>query len=305
MARHSDEIRNNLVCPVCKDSRLNFKTEEVLCLNCHNHYPIEISANEKIVNFIPSFNSKYINPAQKLWQHVLLFSSQEQERLIGLYTSLKGFDDTFSRFEVSGHDVLDIGGNSGTLRRYLKNKKYVCIEPDLDAYERRSLLGKIDPELSKPFIFIRGVGEYLPFKSQSFDSVIMWGMIEHLFDLNLAVAEAYRVLRFGGKFYVAADFHGLAVRSNYMPLSKKVKRYFKNFGLYKTFKRVLIKLGFFIRQKLNPWKNILDLSQAQVENGHLYDNLNHNDMESLARYFGFKLNDKFDFENATIYTFKK
>jgi SAM-dependent methyltransferase len=298
-------FKNKLACPVCKGSQLNFKSEEVLCLNCHNHYPIEISADEKIINFIPGFSSKYINPVQKLWQHVLSTSSEEQKRLISLYTSFKGFDDVFAQFEITGRDVLDVGGNSGTLRRYLRNKKYVCLEPDLRAYERRSIIGRVDPELNKPFIFIRGVGEYLPFKSTTFDSIIMWGMIEHLFDLNLAIAEAYRVLRFRGRFYVAADFHGLETRVSRVSSFNKLKNYYKNFGLSKTLKRIITKLVFFVRQKLNPWKNILDLSQAQVESGHLYDNLNHNDIEFLADYFGFKLKDKFDFEKATIYTFEK
>ncbi len=298
----SEALKSKLACPVCKYEGLEFKESEVLCLACHNSYPIEISDNEKIFNFIPNFNSKYINPVERLWQYLLGTSSQSQEQGMLRYDSFAGFDETFSTFKIEGSCVLDIGGHSGVLRRYLKNSEYVCLEPALDAYRRRSILGELDPELGKPFNFIRGVGEYLPFKSGSFDSVVMWGMIEHLFNLNLAISEVHRVLRPGGKFYIAADFKGLRSKIERNPLPGKIKKYLKNFGFFRTLKRSFEKIIFSIRQKFNPWQKILNLSHSQIEAGHIFDDLNHQDMRFLAYHFGFQVEKVIEFDNnSTVY----
>jgi hypothetical protein len=50
---------------------------------------------------------------------------------------------------------------------------------------------------------VGGFGEFLPFRDASFDAVGFQTSLDHIFDYHLALAEARRVLRPGGRLYLA------------------------------------------------------------------------------------------------------
>jgi SAM-dependent methyltransferase len=97
-------------------------------------------------------------------------------RLFGAFADLRG-------------RVLDVG--CGPQRR----PSYV---PELPGVE---LVG-IDPlrgVAARDFSFVRGLGEYLPFASGSFDRVLFGTSLDHLLDPDRALREAFRVLAPDGR----------------------------------------------------------------------------------------------------------
>jgi hypothetical protein len=54
-----------------------------------------------------------------------------------------------------------------------------------------------------------------------------------------------------------------------------------------------------------PWKDIVDFSQPQLESGHIYDNLQDDDIKKLATAAGFCLSESFSAGTASIFIFKK
>jgi SAM-dependent methyltransferase len=100
-------------------------------------------------------------------------------RLFGAFAELRG-------------NVLDVGCGPQERPSYA---------PDLPGFE---LFG-IDPLRGVPtrgFAFVRGLGEYLPFASGSFDRVLFGTSLDHLLDPARALRESVRVLAPGGRVVV-------------------------------------------------------------------------------------------------------
>jgi len=299
-------LDNLLACPVCKNEKIEFFPERAFCSLCHRTYPIAHSGDQKIINFIPDSHSPYINPIQRLWKHLLHKSSRAIEPLLEDPDLFKVADTEYAELNIEGRKILDIGGNSGELRRHLKtDQMYVCLEPNREAYERRLLLGKIDPKLSEHFIFVQGTAEYLPFRASSFDSVVMRSVLEHVFDLNFVFAETQRVLKPEGNLFVSSDFHGIMARDKRKTWFQKTVTYWKKHGNAATVKRVASRLSFNVRRGLNPWKEFLDFSEPQLEAGHMYDDLRGEAIKDLAERFGFSLHTSLEIDSAMVFIFRK
>lgn len=93
-------------------------------------------------------------------------------------------------FQPSGR-VLDLGCGHGDLRIHLSSEVvyYGC-----------------DPLLSDDvrgrFPFVVALGEALPFRNKTFDAVVLYCLLEYVFDVDLVLSEAARVLRPGGSLYI-------------------------------------------------------------------------------------------------------
>ncbi len=105
--------------------------------------------------------------------------------------------------DLRGRDVLDIGCGFGwfTLNALEAGATTVVgVEPTEDglATSRRHLT---DPRCS----FVVAGGGSLPFESESFDTVVLWEVLEHVLagTERLVFAEIARVLRPGGSFYLS------------------------------------------------------------------------------------------------------
>lgn len=106
--------------------------------------------------------------------------------------------------DLSGKDILDIGSSFGWFEKMAKEagcKIVVGIEPQKEAFY---LAEKEVPEA----VFKEGSALKIPFENESFDLVVMFDVIEHIPKNTelIAIKEANRVLRLGGKFVVSTPF---------------------------------------------------------------------------------------------------
>lgn len=103
----------------------------------------------------------------------------------------------FGRYVGANDDCLDLGcGDGGTSGIYLAQHSHSYIGVDVS-------------EAAIEFAKARGLeavriddASALPFEDGSFDVVVCCEVLEHLFEPHLAAAEAFRVLRTGGRLIV-------------------------------------------------------------------------------------------------------
>jgi len=86
--------------------------------------------------------------------------------------------------------VLDIGCDDAFLSRGMHHDavQYIGLEPST---------GPSDA------LRVAGLGEFLPFCNESFDGVSFQTSLDHMLDYQLALSEAWRVLKPGGRLYLA------------------------------------------------------------------------------------------------------
>jgi SAM-dependent methyltransferase len=96
-----------------------------------------------------------------------------------------------SKLHIDG-DILDVGGS--------KKSGY----HELISGNHKITTGNIDSSYSADILF--DAQKKWPFDSSIFSCVLFINVLEHLFDYNLAVAEAYRVIKNGGKVVGVVPF---------------------------------------------------------------------------------------------------
>ena len=94
--------------------------------------------------------------------------------------------------DQSFQDILEVGGGQGGLTALLYRRAQVT-NLDLDPN-----YAQVACNQQERVRFVCGDATALPFKSQSFDAVTMFDVLEHIPDHEKAVSEALRVLRPGG-----------------------------------------------------------------------------------------------------------
>ena len=117
--------------------------------------------------------------------------------------------EVYEHFELIS-PVLDVGGLMGTVREFLPlDTKFVSLDPFIDAPnqipdDKRAAYAC----LSRPLNFIAGMSEFLPFEAESFQTIHMRSMLDHVQVPDLAILEAWRTLKKGGMLIVGISIDG-------------------------------------------------------------------------------------------------
>lgn len=170
----------------------------------------------------------------------------------------EGVKDVYENIPIKGR-CLDVGGGIGTLRAFLsKDQEYLSCDPFINAFDnistRKNLLS-VYPFLIEPVNFICCFAEHLPIASNSFDTVHMRSVIDHFKNPELALREAFRVLRNDGELIIGLTVLGGktgVIIKNKESIRTKIKRTIKkllaylNIEKYSSFKDICTNIDYHI-----------------------------------------------------------
>lgn len=184
-----------LACPNCH-GKLERADEHFTCLYCNQKYPIV----NNIPCLIPSSMEGLIRKAAENWDNITYDYDQDLERTS--IKRLKAIDQPLVD-NVKGL-VLEIGCGTGRLSEPVENQgcEYIGLDPSLNML-RKARRKNIQ-------YLICGVGEYLPLKDNTVDSIIGGYHSFRYLMLEKALRECNRVLKSGGRL--------LFTLYNYWPL---------------------------------------------------------------------------------------
>lgn len=136
----------------------------------------------------------------------------------------EGVAEVYRHIPVTGR-CLDVGGLDGRLRAFLEpGQEYLSIDPFLGIalnYRTSPELRHAYPFIDEPMNFICALAEHLPLTDHCFDTVHMRSVIDHFASPELALREAYRVLRSNGRLVLGTYVVG--GRSGREPLRSRAK----------------------------------------------------------------------------------
>lgn len=129
---------------------------------------------------------------------------------------------TYEHYSLRGR-VLDCGGGSGIVREFLSDDvEFVSTDPWLHAPFANSAARKVAYScLNRPLNFIAATAEFQPFLAESFDWVHMRSMLDHVQVPDLALIEARRVLKNGGRVLIGLYVEG--GKDGVIPFKQRVK----------------------------------------------------------------------------------
>jgi ubiquinone/menaquinone biosynthesis C-methylase UbiE len=138
----------------------------------------------------------------------------------------------YTDINFEGKNILDVGGNAGLFREFASlYKNFVIIDPYENALtdaQKSKNLKSVYPFLDEYVDFVIGHAENLPFRSNVFDVVHMRSVIDHFLNPELALHEAYRVMKHSGVLII-----GVSLEKFDSPALSKIKKILKNIGLIK------------------------------------------------------------------------
>lgn len=124
-------------------------------------------------------------------------------------TGIEGARPVYQHYQMEGR-ILDCGGGAGTVREYLADDvEFISTDPWLHAPFASSPQRKVAYTcLNRPLNFIAATAEFQPFVESSFDWVHMRSMLDHVQVVDLALLEAKRVLKPGGRVLIGLYVDG-------------------------------------------------------------------------------------------------
>ena len=144
----------------------------------------------------------------------------------------------------AGSSLIDVASGTGDiaklfLKRLNKNGVVTCVEPNSEMLEQ----GRIKLKKFKSIKWINSQAEKLPFSEDTFDYYTISYGIRNVTNINVALKEAFRVLKPGGRF-MCLEF-------------SKINNEILNF-LYNQYSKTIPFIGKFIVGNEKPYKYLID-----------------------------------------------
>ena len=265
-------LRERLACPLSK-MPLALRNDGLLSTSCGFLY----RENDFRVGLEFSQDWAEGQSEYELFEKQWLEMVNHPEKLLELDSETA---DVYDEIKMCG-DVLDVGGAYGFVIKQagLDPNRYVSLDPiDMD-WCRLQEYKHIDTHYSscQAAARIRGFAEFLPVIDASFDFVHMRSCIDHFANPRLALLEAFRVLRQGGRLVIGISLDG----AYKMEHEESYKR--NQFGL-----RGLVK-------RMSSKSLVLRHMISLVRNGKLYKHDHHmfhptkDSLRELIESNGFKI----------------
>lgn len=168
-----------------------------------------------------------------------------------------------STFTPPSNCALDLGAGNGigSFALYRDGYKVISLEPDPSELTGHGALTKFKNNTDVPINCISGIGESLPFKSQSFGLVYCRQVLHHATNLQQMMKEIHRVLLPGGIFiatreHIIDDEESLVTFLNNHPLHN----YTHSEGAFtlETYRNSLINNGLSIKKMLLSWDSVIN-----------------------------------------------
>lgn len=211
-------LQERLVCPISKQPLIS-SGNGYLIAPCGLKY----QNNDFRVGLEYSDKWKIGQGEYEIFEKRWLKSVNSHEKLVDLDRETS---DVYSEIKMLG-DILDVGGAYGFVIKQagIDASRYISLDPIDINWDRLNDYQCIDLHYSvcKSAARVRGFAEFLPFADASFDFVHMRSCIDHFANPNLALMEAFRVLRRGGRLVVGVSLGGV-YKKNQLGVKEYLKR---------------------------------------------------------------------------------
>ena len=135
--------------------------------------------------FIEGRAAKWRGTMQELERQRLSYTPEREQ----YYTECRA--RAVNYFKPTAGKLLEIGCGLGRLRFHLP--------PGVEYYGCDTLANE---EVRGAFPFVAARSEELPFDDNSFDAAVFYAVLIHVFDVDRALKEAFRILKLGGRLYL-------------------------------------------------------------------------------------------------------
>ena len=163
--------------------------------------------------------------------------------------SLKLFDSAFFELypylidvlrpeQFKGKSVLEIGLGYGTIGQFLSENAMSYTGLDFAENPVKMIQQRLEWQQNHLSKAVQGDARELPFKDESFDSVVSLGCFHHTGDIQKCIDESYRVLKPGGRL-ILMIYSDTFFQRSFLRLSFFYKKYIRKNILvdFSTFKR--------------------------------------------------------------------
>jgi ubiquinone/menaquinone biosynthesis C-methylase UbiE len=233
------------------------------------------------------------------FQEIIFQSYLESSLLSNLerFNGSEEFSETIRFIESNLHSsdlkLLDIGSGNGisAVSFALRGYQVTSVEPDSSETVGRGAINNLVAQLGINLNSISGFGEKLPFQSGAFDLVYMRQTLHHASDINVFLAECFRVLKPGGMIFTVRD-HVIYSRKDKVLFLKShpFHKYYGGENAYslKDYKSAFNNAGFHIRTTLRHYDSVINFFPLSIdEYVHYPSKMKYIIKEKLIRRIGF------------------
>ena len=190
-----ESLLKRLICTVCKSGEIRVLKDKLQCPECATEY--DFDAERIHVDMMPPERHlmRCYDDAYLHWQLVqsneLLVYQDDVQNNNSTHTWMPKSHDVLREWLANSSDILDIGcGIDQSMQDYFSKDGYVGLDP-------------LPQQSASSRIVVKGMAEFIPFRSGSFDTVLLHSSFDHLIDSNRSLAELLRVLKDSGRFILS------------------------------------------------------------------------------------------------------